>query len=686
MTETTGENKVTNLLRKAADIAREEEKQETQEIFLVTADQIANERGLSSPLKNGGRSPLDRSLSFSQSMDTRDRLIGSGKERGILNANGLETSFRPGELDGNNAGPLKEVTATEEDAFALLKQMNVQPLPSTTTMTANSLGINDSDVNALLKMGGVEIPPSDSESGSPGKSKKGGKNHKKGRTTGHLQPFRSKGGRSGYFNRSTTSHTTTKGGGGGGGGGSRYTIRSEESKISYLLNKSDVLSDKIRNSFKSEFEEQLFRSMYVVRSNMPSSSSSSARANKTMSYHTLHNRSARTSISTSRPLTARSYRDDREAIDDDDDDRDGGYRRRHSYHGGSDYDDEDNAFLSPLQKEKWKKLREISDRLSKPIPHSPTRIDIKIDPTLRYSTYDDAKECTFHPNIGNKKQAKREKKQQDSDDEGKKEDPKYSFISRQEAEERIRKEELAYAIGKKDYDAKIDKKICPKCHAKQSYDEVKEKRKLCPNCRVEYSYVNTWQKVSKVFFQKALEYSVKSVENKKKLIQSLDDEFHYTLRKELDPKTKKIIEIKEKRKEKLTKEEEKQFYRRLKEKMIHHQEIMKTLEKEILEEYYPFKPQIANLLKKKNANEEDEGDEFGGFDSDDGENAGNPIKQFLNRYEQDMEFRRARMPTRYLPIRKYRSKQHKGDGGSEDDYDDDEQDENEQPKLKPFRF
>jgi uncharacterized protein YbbK (DUF523 family) len=48
---------------------------------------------------------------------------------------------------------------------------------------------------------------------------------------------------------------------------------------------------------------------------------------------------------------------------------------------------------------------------------------------------------------------------------------------RQEAQERSRRQEQEQAIGKAEYDKMIDKKMCPSCGAKQSYDEVKEKRK-----------------------------------------------------------------------------------------------------------------------------------------------------------------------------------------------------------------
>jgi hypothetical protein len=68
-----------------------------------------------------------------------------------------------------------------------------------------------------------------------------------------------------------------------------------------------------------------------------------------------------------------------------------------------------------------------------------------------------------------------------------------------QTEERARREDLLFQIGKKEYDAIVDKKRCPKCGAKKSYDEVKEKKKLCPNCKVLYcpikylqAYIHTY--------------------------------------------------------------------------------------------------------------------------------------------------------------------------------------------------
>ena len=65
------------------------------------------------------------------------------------------------------------------------------------------------------------------------------------------------------------------------------------------------------------------------------------------------------------------------------------------------------------------------------------------------------------------------------------------FYYRQEAQERTRRTELDLAIGKAAYDKIIDKKQCPVCTAKQSYDEVKEKRKgKRKSLSICYSFLN----------------------------------------------------------------------------------------------------------------------------------------------------------------------------------------------------
>lgn len=58
------------------------------------------------------------------------------------------------------------------------------------------------------------------------------------------------------------------------------------------------------------------------------------------------------------------------------------------------------------------------------------------------------------------------------------------FVDRLTRNEKQRRDRLARARGKADYDF-MDKKVCPKCGAVQSYDEYIDKRK-CQDCNVAY--------------------------------------------------------------------------------------------------------------------------------------------------------------------------------------------------------
>ena len=613
-----------SMLQKAANQAMQEDKEAGKEAMFFAADQIANEKGLTSPLRRRSPNQLERSLELSQSLDRY-----SLHEKGAMNMNNLESSFRPIEES-------EQKSKNEADALAFLKSMNVEPVQ--VPVKASTVGF-ESDVMALMKM-----------SEEPEHASTGGKGKKKGKTLSATdpKPFQSKSGygKDRYLNRLAQSRSL--GGGKSSMSSSRRngsTVVSEQSKISKLLARAEEKSyhDRIRASFQSEMQEMLFRSMHVIQ---PLSARSSG---------------TRSSFSSSR------YAENK--------------------HGRSDDENEDNDLLH--HSGRWKTMREMSDRLSKPMSHQPTRLDMKIDPTLKYYTLDDAKECTFQPNYHKKrhqkdKDAKRGHHNDSDEDEGKKEDPKYSFISRQEAEERVRREELAYKIGKKDYDASVYKKQCPKCLAKQSYDEIKEKRKLCPNCRVEYQYLMTWGKVSKHFFQKCREYSIKSIENKKKIIFELENEYKFKIIRKLDPHTNRLVNVQEEIQfhEKLTPQQEKEFYKRLKEYQQHHKEMLEYLEKEITKEYYPFQPQIAQLLKKSSGNEDEEDEieadrkhHYGDDDNDGEDDDDNAIKAFLHRYERDLQERREKMPMRYKPIRKYRPIKKRHGGGPEQDDDDDDEDD-----------
>ena len=252
--------------------------------------------------------------------------------------------------------------------------------------------------------------------------------------------------------------------------------------------------------------------------------------------------------------------------------------------------------------------------------------DIKRDPTLRYSLYDDAKECTFKPKIHGKK-----KSNSDSDA---KESEKSRFIERQEAEERHRREDLEDRTGKAAYEASLDKKYCPQCGSKQSYDEVKDKRKECPNCKVEYKRKIVWEQIQNNFFKKGKEYVQAEKEKQKKLIDEIEKEKLEKIERTVyDSKTGKVITIHGADIKTLKWEEVKDdFYERLEE---FNEEKKKSLE-EIKKKVTPtFKPMIKRETKEEEGVEESE------------PNPRAIIQAFLQRLEDDEAERRQSMPYKF---------------------------------------
>lgn len=217
---------------------------------------------------------------------------------------------------------------------------------------------------------------------------------------------------------------------------------SEMSRVSVMLRDSDTKpwGEDIKTAFATPQQELLFRSMKVVR---PASAATKQRLAREASARSEKFRTSDLSL--------------------------------HALQPGQD------DLLKKQQAHEF--MRQSADRLCVSMQHQPSRAALKVDPTLAFSTFDDAKECTFQPKIAGKAR----KKEKKDDDDGRTEDTKYSFINRQEAEERNRRDQLEFKMGQADYDALVDKKACPGCKAKQSYDEFKEKRKACGNCRLEYA-------------------------------------------------------------------------------------------------------------------------------------------------------------------------------------------------------
>jgi len=267
-------------------------------------------------------------------------------------------------------------------------------------------------------------------------------------------------------------------------------------------------------------------------------------------------------------------------------------------------------------------------------PHSSfnhTAEEIKRDPTLRYTRYEDAKECTFRPQcIG--REAEKKKSRGDDDEDQPKESPS-AFMDRQEAKERTRRTELDLAIGKAAYDKLIDKRQCPVCTAKQSYDEVKEKRKECPNCRVEYKRQTVWGNVGEKFFQREKSNAIKMAENKELIRQEMADESQTIEKHVYDRKTGKITLVKEiiQINDMLsTPESELEFHLRNEERLMIKAEKLRLLENSTHNATCTFQPNI----ERKDRRDDDE--------------TLDPVGAFMSRMTEDWEGRLTNNPERYV--------------------------------------
>ncbi|EEY58634.1 uncharacterized protein PITG_10745 [Phytophthora infestans T30-4] len=93
-----------------------------------------------------------------------------------------------------------------------------------------------------------------------------------------------------------------------------------------------------------------------------------------------------------------------------------------------------------------------------------------------------------------------------------------------EAAERNRKKKLDLSRGENDYDARLDKKACPKCGLPQSYSEFKDKKKRCQQCGVEFRFLNAWGDIEHNFTSRMAESSRVQAESKKQVHAQMADQ------------------------------------------------------------------------------------------------------------------------------------------------------------------
>ena len=129
-----------------------------------------------------------------------------------------------------------------------------------------------------------------------------------------------------------------------------------------------------------------------------------------------------------------------------------------------------------------------------------------------FGSFDDVANCVFKPKVG-RGDPMGEMKEEAKDE------TENNFVQRQEAWVRKVRREKDFRIGKKDYDLRQDKKVCPSCGAIQAYDEFEQKRNRCVDCAVDYVAPNRGN-IAK-FLDRLQGQIQKSHDNKKDLLKHL---------------------------------------------------------------------------------------------------------------------------------------------------------------------
>ena len=260
----------------------------------------------------------------------------------------------------------------------------------------------------------------------------------------------------------------------------------------------------------------------------------------------------------------------------------------------------------------------------------------------KFASNDEKVNCTFKPKLGSKKSRDQRGNDSNSDDEANAKEAKDSyaaFLDRQIQDDRRRRSGIENKRGKEAYDALIDKKYCPNCGGKQSYDEYKERKKKCSVCNVEFSNKIVWNnKIGKQFFARDKEF-IKEKENHKK---QLEDEvldkltsYETAAYDKEEGKVVKLVENQFKKSITWNAETQEEFNERLEQCNKKKKE---RFEKILAEMTYSFHPTIS---AKKPARKDEEDAEM---EEDSTSTKKNVVQVFLNRMEQDLMKYRAIHP------------------------------------------
>ena len=297
----------------------------------------------------------------------------------------------------------------------------------------------------------------------------------------------------------------------------------------------------------------------------------------------------------------------------------------------------DKDFSKLHKKDKLTKLKEEKMRLARlsAKTYEVSEKDKKKDRTLKYSLYDEARNCTFKPRIHGKKKS-------ETVDPDVKQAGGNLFFDRQEAALRKSRDELDKKTGEKEYAKLLDKKYCPQCCAAQSYDEFKNKKNQCQNCRIDYRRKIVWGQIQNKFFEKGKEYAQQELANKKEILKNIKREELEKRMKELN--IENIEDVQKKLKPLKWSEVEEEFIGRL---VFGKEEIKNEYDRKIKEikQKKEHKDFFDNLtfkpIRSRNKTTNEEGEEI---------LEANPkavVEAFLQREEEYEQERRAKFPYKF---------------------------------------
>lgn len=251
-----------------------------------------------------------------------------------------------------------------------------------------------------------------------------------------------------------------------------------------------------------------------------------------------------------------------------------------------------------------------------------------------YASYDERKNCTFKPKIRRRAQDRQDSG--GSSDEGeskaKADSSKAAFMDRQAQDDRRRRNAVEQRRGKEAYDALVDKKFCPRCTAKRSYDEYKDKKKRCSNCNVEFTSKVVWTtKTGANFFKRDEEFLKLKDEHVEKLREEVLSDLRSYESRAYDEETGKLVSTRQNLfsgELKWDEETRAEFEERLE---SCNQKKAERFEKIVAEMTYSFAPTLT-LRKKKSGDDDDDEEE-----DDEGGGKRNVVRQFMERLERDNE-------------------------------------------------